>query len=118
MADAWVCGRCGRRVPGYIAACHCGGPREEGRPAGAGGSPGPGEGMPWEVKAGIVFLVVLAGLAAAALMRPRTPDRLPALLGVMERLPVNESSPRPRPSPSPGASGVPAGPAVARPALQ
>lgn len=127
MSSAWACPVCGRRVPGYAAACHCG----TGRPAEptpeqlaaveraleAAISRRPGaptfkvpfnaRAVPWQVWAGLgggVF-VLLMGLLVGLWLGP--PQAQVPLLGYADRLPPSAPPELlPDPTPTPTAAAV------------
>lgn len=103
---AWVCGRCGRRVPSYVDACHCGAGRENAAGASGDRTATPAVGppgrfnardVPWPVwtAVGVATLAVLGG--AVSLLLPHEREYIAPLLGYVDRLP----SPQPRPSSTP-----------------
>jgi len=92
MAATWSCASCGRRVPAALAECRCGAPRPR---AGALRAPGRRDKLPRDVIALLVVLVLVVIGGLVALFLPYKPNRLPAILGVIDP---------PRASPSPAAS--------------
>lgn len=105
---SWTCPACGRKVPSYSAACHCGVGREAAAQYVPPTHPLPGSGpvafraadvprVVW-VALGIVVLALLVGLWR--LLQPPEPNPIPPLLGHWER-----ATPRP-PEPVASPSGA------------
>lgn len=140
MPSAWVCPVCGRRVPGYATACHCG----TGRPAEptaeqlasaaraleAATRPGAptfkvpfdARTVPWQVWAGFGggAFVLLVGLLVGLWLGP--PIETIPLLGYADRMPPSASPellPDPTPTPTPFKRALPqsAVPSEATPAI-
>ncbi len=115
----WVCARCQRRVPSYVATCHCGAARDA-QPAtsaderGAAEAPQGARGVfaarevPRSVWAalGLMALLLAFGLWSAFRAGGGEGDVVP-LLGYVDRLPppmpAPPASPSPTPEPSPAA---------------
>lgn len=114
----WMCPACGRKVPGYAAACHCGVAREAAsqvppEPAHVLGS-GPvrfkAADVPRPAWVALVILVIALLVGLWRLFQPAEPNTIPPLLGQREltaqrELPSPASStlatpspPEPRPS--------------------
>ena len=98
----WMCPACGRKVPGYAAACHCGVARE----AASQVPPGPdhvlGSGpvrfkaadVPRSAWVALVILVLALLLGLWRLFQPTEPNTIPPLLGHWQR----EAPPPPSPA--------------------
>lgn len=108
---AWVCGRCGRRVPGYVDACHCGAGRVETRAAEDGalarnsGARFDPRDVPWPAWAAAAVLVLALVGGVVSLVRRHEPEPIVPLLGYVDRMPARRTLPSRAPSsPSPTAS--------------
>lgn len=107
----WTCPSCGRRVPAYAPACHCGVARTASSALPPRPLPGPvrftWSDLPWQAWAALAVIVIALGLATWQAFRPGPPERIVPLLGRVDRLPSPTPKPtRPptaRPSPSPSA---------------
>ncbi len=108
----WVCGRCGRKVPSYVDACHCGAGRADASAkddvaaAPLAGPPGRfnARDVPWPVWAavGVATLAVLGG--GLSLLLPHEREYIAPLLGYVDRIPSPPPRPAPTPHPSPNVS--------------
>jgi len=105
----WMCPACGRKVPGYAAACHCGVAREAASqvppaPAHVLGS-GPvrfkASDVPRPVWVALVLLVLALLVGLWQLFQPAAPNTIPPLLGHWERGAPPPPPPGPRSTPVP-----------------
>jgi hypothetical protein len=99
MPATWLCPSCGRRVPASLQECRCGALRSSAaavRVAAARRR----QTLPRDVLALLVVLVlvVLAGLVA--LFLPYGPNRLPKILGIVDKPRPAAATPAPQRSPA------------------
>jgi hypothetical protein len=103
--NVWQCPNCRRRVPRYVAVCHCGARRTDVDAL----APAPAQGqrqqlraslkgLPWDAWAWLCALLLFAGIAAAELFRARRPEPAIPLIGYVDRG-VPKPTPHVRPKP-------------------
>jgi hypothetical protein len=106
----WMCPACGRKVPGYAAACHCGVSRAAASQVPPQPAHVPGSG-PVRFQAADVprpVWLALGILVLALLFEPAEPNTIIPLLGEREPLPRPSASLTPgAPSPAPSSAEAP-----------
>jgi hypothetical protein len=93
MSTAWICPRCRRRVPSYVAVCYCGEkrPAEETTALPSSAAPRGLKGFTWDMWAAAAAIVLAVVLGVVWLARPSQPRRIVPVLGQIEPEPTRSN---------------------------